>query len=323
MITVDLYKARKELESGGIIALPTETVYGLAGNALDEDAVGKIFSTKKRPHYNPLIVHIKSVDYLPQVARDIPDMAYRLARSFWPGPLTLVLKKQPNIPDTVTSGKDTVAVRVPDHPLTLELLEQLDFPLAAPSANPFGSISPTSAAHVEKYFGDTLPVILDGGECRKGIESTIIGFEGERPVIFRMGSLSLEEIRRVAGEVSFNTKSVDQQPAAPGMLLRHYAPATDTYLTKDVMDLVTVHADKKIGLLLFRQKIKGIKVVSQEVLSPTGDIEEAARNLYAAMHRLDSLDLDMIIAERFPDHGLGKTINDKLERATHRDEANK
>ncbi|NER11447.1 translation factor SUA5 [Muriicola jejuensis] len=322
MITVDLDKARKELESGGIIALPTETVYGLAGNALDEDAVGKIFSTKKRPHYNPLIVHIKSADYLPQVARDIPDVAYHLARSFWPGPLTLVLKKQPNIPDAVTSGKDTVAVRVPDHPLTLELLEQLDFPLAAPSANPFGSISPTSAAHVEKYFGDTLPVILDGGECRKGIESTIIGFEGERPVVFRMGSLSLEEIMEKVGEISFNTKSVDQQPSAPGMLLRHYAPVTDTYLTEDVRGLVTLHPDKKIGLLLFQEKIKGIKAANQEVLSPTGDLEEAAHNLYAAMHRLDSLDLDMIIAERFPDHGLGKTINDKLERATHRDEAN-
>ncbi|WP_372974271.1 L-threonylcarbamoyladenylate synthase [Muriicola sp.] len=319
MITEDIQVARAELEKGGIIALPTETVYGLAGNALDEGAVGKIYSTKKRPSYNPLIVHIKSADYLSQVACDIPEQAYVLAKAFWPGPLTLVLKKQSRIPDMVTSGKDTVAVRVPDHPLTLKLLEQLDFPLAAPSANPFGSISPTSAAHVEQYFGDTLNVILDGGECRKGIESTIIGFEDGRPVIFRLGSLSLEEIREKVGEVSFRTRSEDHQPTAPGMLLRHYAPSTETHLVEDVLERVKIQTGKKIGLLLFKEAKEGKGIFHQEVLSPSGDLAEAARNLYAAMHRLDNLNLDLIIAERLPDTGLGRTINDKLERATHRD----
>ncbi|GGD40265.1 L-threonylcarbamoyladenylate synthase [Muriicola marianensis] len=319
MITEDIQVARTELEKGGIIALPTETVYGLAGNALDEGAVEKIYSTKNRPRYNPLIVHIKSADFLPQVARDIPDQAQILAKAFWPGPLTLVLKKQPVIPDAVTSGKDTVAVRVPDHPLTLKLLAQLDFPLAAPSANPFGSISPTSAAHVERYFGDKLKVILDGGECRKGIESTIIGFEDGKPVIFRLGSLSLEEIREKVGEVSFRTRSEDHQPAAPGMLLRHYAPSTDTYLVDDVLSFAASQTGKKIGLLLFMEARTNEGITHQEVLSPSGDLEEAARNLYAAMHRLDHLNLDMIVAEKFPDKGLGRTINDKLERATHKE----
>ena len=318
MITRDIKKARVELESGGIIALPTETVYGLAGNALNKQAVEKIFSTKKRPRYNPLIVHIKSAASLPEVAREIPEKARQLADVFWPGPLTLVLKKHARIPDAVTSGKDTVAVRVPDHPLTLELLGKLDFPLAAPSANPFGSISPTTAAHVERYFGEQLKVILDGGDCRKGIESTIVGFENGKPIVYRLGSLSIEAIQEAVGNVSIQSKNEDQAPQAPGMLLRHYAPTTETLLTEDVNREVREQSGKKIGLLLFRDRNK-LEVAHQEVLSPSGDLDEAAKNLYAAMHRLDGLGLDLIIAERLPDKNLGKTINDKLERATHKD----
>ncbi len=318
MITRDIKKARVELESGGIIALPTETVYGLAGNALNKQAVEKIFSTKKRPRYNPLIVHIKTAASLPEVAREIPEKARQLADVFWPGPLTLVLKKHARIPDAVTSGKDTVAVRVPDHPLTLELLGKLDFPLAAPSANPFGSISPTTAAHVERYFGEQLKVILDGGDCRKGIESTIVGFENGKPIVYRLGSLSIEAIQEAVGNVSIQSKNEDQAPQAPGMLLRHYAPTTETLLTEDVNREVREQSGKKIGLLLFRDRNK-LEVAHQEVLSPSGDLDEAAKNLYAAMHRLDGLGLDLIIAERLPDKNLGKTINDKLERATHKD----
>ena len=169
--------AVKALENNEIVAIPTETVYGLAGNAYSETAVEKIFALKNRPHFNPLIVHIKSAAVLTSVAKNIPLVALQLADAFWPGPLTLVLEKQEHIPDIVTGGKNTVGVRVPNHPIALELLEQLDFPLAAPSANPFGSISPTTAKHVADYFTDTLTIILDGGSCDKGIESTIIGFE--------------------------------------------------------------------------------------------------------------------------------------------------
>ena len=167
MITTDLDTAKKALDANDIIAIPTETVYGLAGNAFSETAIKKIFELKQRPFYNPLIVHIKSAAYLNEVAFDVPEIAFQLAAKFWPGPLTLILKKLPKIPDLVTAGKETVGIRMPNHPLTLELLAKLDFPLAAPSANPFGSISPTSAPHVDNYFKETLEVILDGGEMRK------------------------------------------------------------------------------------------------------------------------------------------------------------
>jgi L-threonylcarbamoyladenylate synthase len=319
MISTDLNEARKELEADGIIAIPTETVYGLAGNAYSEEAVKKIYALKGRPFYNPLIVHIKSADFLPKVASDIPELAQVLANEFWPGPLTLVLKKHPHIPGLVTSGKDTVAVRVPNHPLTLALLEQLEFPLAAPSANPFGSISPTSAAHVHGYFEDRLKVILDGGACEQGIESTIIGFENNLPVVYRLGSLSIEKIQEKIGKVLSKTQSEDKLPIAPGMLSRHYAPATATYLTDNVELLIESFAGQKIGLLLFQHPSKRVPLEQQEILSPSGDLKEAAKNLYAAMHRLDKLNLYCIIAEKLPDVELGKTMNDKLKRATKQD----
>lgn len=315
MITTDINLAKKTLNSDKIIAIPTETVYGLAGNAYSKQAISKIFALKERPLYNPLIVHIKSADFLPNVAAEIPDIAQKLANEFWPGPLTLVLKKQAIIPDIVTAGKDTVAVRVPNHPITLQLLAQLEFPLAAPSANPFGSISPTSAQHVYNYFGANLDVILDGSNCEKGIESTIIGFENNQPIVYRLGSLSIEQITDKIGNVLMNTHN-DIAPSAPGMLSRHYAPLTDTYLTNDVKKLLSVYPNKRIGILLFQNPINHPFVAHQEILSNSGDLKEAARNLYAAMHRLDKLNLDLIITEEFPNIGLGKTINDKLQRAT-------
>jgi len=315
MITTDLNLAKQALSGNEIIAIPTETVYGLAGNAYSEEAIEKIFALKKRPFYNPLIVHIKSAEFLTQIAREIPDIAHKLAHEFWPGPLTLVLKKQPTIPDLVTSGKDTVAIRVPNHPLTLNLLEQLEFPLAAPSANPFGSISPTTAPHVFNYFEDNLDIILDGGACKKGIESTIIGFENDHPIVYRLGSLSIENIESKIGNVLTKTHD-DTAPSAPGMLSRHYAPSTDTYLTNDIEKLIQAHPNKKIGLLLFQNPINDTLAEHQEILSTSGDLQEAAKNLYAAMHRLDKRNFDLIIAERMPETGLGKTMNDKLQRAT-------
>lgn len=314
MITTNTNKAKQILLNDDIVAIPTETVYGLAGNAFSKKALKKIFTLKKRPFYNPLIVHIKSATFLDTVAHDIPDIAMKLADAFWPGPLTLVLKKQPYIPDLVTSGKETVAVRVPNHPLTLELLEKLDFPLAAPSANPFGAISPTTVEHVLNYFKEELEIILDGGKCEKGIESTIIGFENNQPILYRHGSIAVEEIEQVVGKVIISTKN-DTKPNAPGMLSRHYAPKTDTYLTNNVNELIKTFADKKIGLLLFKDGIIDRKDIFQEVLSKTGNLNEAAKNLYATMHRLDKSNLDVIIAEKFPNIGLGKTINDRLERA--------
>jgi L-threonylcarbamoyladenylate synthase len=318
MLTTNINKAKKALKNNDIVAIPTETVYGLAGNAYNERALKKIFILKKRPFYNPLIVHIKSTSFLNKIACNIPDTALRLAETFWPGPLTLVLKRKSLIPDLVTSGKETVAIRVPDHPITLALLDQLDFPLAAPSANPFGSISPTNAEHVLNYFGEELNVIIDGGKCEKGLESTIIGFENNQPVLYRHGSISLEEIEKITGKISITTKN-DKSPNSPGMLSRHYAPMTDTYLTNNISELLKYFEGKKIGLLLFKNHIQKNNIVHQEILSESGNFTEAAKNLYAAMHRLDQNKLDVIIAERLPDKGLGKTINDKLERATRKE----
>lgn len=314
-ISTDILKAKKLLENDELVAIPTETVYGLAGNIYSEKAIKKIFETKKRPLFNPLIVHIDSISKLDSIALEIPEKAKKLANAFWPGSLTLVLKKKANIPDIITAGKDTVAVRIPNHLLTLKLLESLDFPLAAPSANPFGSISPTSAQHVVSYFTENLNMVLDGGNCENGIESTIIGFENDEPVLYRLGSLSLEEIEAVIGTISVRNKE-ENTPNAPGMLSRHYAPKTKTILVSNVNLELEKYPNSKIGVLLFQNSISNQSNVVKEILSEKGDLKEATSNLYAAMHRLDEQNLDLIIAEKLPDYNLGKSINDRLERAT-------
>ena len=244
IISKDIQKAVQLLTENQLVAIPTETVYGLAGNIFSEKAIKSIFSTKKRPFFNPLIVHIPSIDSLSDLVTHVPEKAKLLAAAFWPGSMTLVLKKSKTIPDIITAGKDTVAVRVPNHPITLALLKKLPFPLAAPSANPFGSISPTKPAHVENYFRNSIKMVLDGGSCANGIESTIIGFENEEPVIYRLGALPLEEIEAVVGAISIKNKK-EEKPDAPGMLARHYAPKTSTFLVDDVAAEVKKHSEKK------------------------------------------------------------------------------
>jgi L-threonylcarbamoyladenylate synthase len=315
IISKDISKAIALLTAEELVAIPTETVYGLAGNIYSEKAIKAIFETKKRPFFNPLIVHIPSVEYLSNIVEHVPEKAKLLAEAFWPGPITLVLKKKATIPDLITAGKDTVAVRVPNHPMALELLKQLPFPLAAPSANPFSSISPTSAAHVEDYFKDKIKMVFDGGTCKSGIESTIIGFENDEPIIYRLGSTSIEAIEAVVGKVELKNKK-DVAPDAPGMLARHYAPKTKTILTDNIVDKVKHYAHKKIGLLVFNSEFESEAISIRIVLSKTGDLSEAASKLYEALHQLDKEDLDIIIAEKFPDYGLGKSINDRLTRAT-------
>ncbi len=315
LISNSIQNAVTLLNQDEIIGIPTETVYGLAGNIYSPKAIQSIFAMKQRPFFNPLIVHIKSVADLPKIAIDIPEKALVLAAAFWPGPLTLVLTKQPNIPDLVTGGKDSVAVRVPNQSMTLALLEQLNYPLAAPSANPFGSISPTSAAHVAGYFEDSLEMVLDGGPCQRGIESTIIGFEKGVPILYRLGALAIEDIEAIVGTVNRQTHN-ESAPEAPGMLSRHYAPSTTTILTANVTECLKTFSNQKIGVLVFQNERHDSQIRHQEILSPTGDLVEAASQLYAALHRLDQQNLDFIIAERFPDFGLGKTINDRLQRAT-------
>ena len=315
MISKDIDKAIQILNLDGLVAIPTETVYGLAGNIYSATAVKRIFDLKQRPSYNPLIVHIGSIEQLHDLVQDIPEKAKILADKFWPGPLTMVSKKKEIVPDTVTAGKDTVAVRIPNHPVTLELLQLLDFPLAAPSANLFGLISPTQAEHVADYFKDDLPMILDGGNCQNGIESTIIGFENNEAVLYRLGSLSVEDIEDAIGSIKIKNKK-EESPDAPGMLSKHYAPKTPTFLEEDVATLIKKNKEKKIGLLLFDKPLETEIVYHQEIVSKNRDLREAASNLYAAMHRLDKMNLDIIIAQKFPDYGLGKSINDRLTRAT-------
>ena len=314
IISKDIQKAVQLLTENQLVAIPTETVYGLAGNIFSEKAIKSIFSTKKRPFFNPLIVHIPSIDSLSDLVTHVPEKAKLLAAAFWPGSLTLVLKKSNKIPDLITAGKDTVAVRVPNHPITLALLKKLPFPLAAPSANPFGSISPTKPTHVENYFRNSIKMVLDGGSCANGIESTIIGFENEDPVIYRLGALALEEIEAVVGKISIKNKK-EEKPDAPGMLARHYAPKTSTFLVDDVTAEVKKHSEKKIGVLVFKSSLNN-ENITEIILSRKGSMQEAAANLYAAMHELDSKNLDIIIAERFSEFSLGKSINDRLKRAT-------
>jgi L-threonylcarbamoyladenylate synthase len=316
VITTDIAKAIEALRREEVIAIPTETVYGLAGNAFSEKALKKIYELKNRPRFNPLIVHVKDAGMLPAIVREIPPVAEKLAAVFWPGPLTLVLKKQPAISDIITAGLDTVAVRVPNHPLTLALLRSIDFPLAAPSANPFGAVSPTTAQHVYQYFDDKIEVILDGGECQRGVESTILGFENDQPLLLRHGAIMIEEIEKVAGKIKIAVQRQGSSPQAPGMLPRHYAPAIPTFLTDDVPSLIKKFEGKKIGLLLFSRRMPAASNLTQEILSPQGDLNEAAHNLYAALLRLEQCHPDVIIAERVPDQGLGRTINDRLKRAS-------
>ncbi len=314
IVTKNIQKAAEELNKGHVIAIPTETVYGLAASIYDENAIEAIFKIKQRPSNNPLIVHLKSIDQLTDIAIDIPESALKLANHFWPGPLTLILKKQNKISNLITAGKDTVAVRVPDHTITQELLHYINYPIAAPSANPFGSISPTCSEHVLDYFYDKINLILDGGSCKKGIESTIIGFENETPILFRHGALSINSIEKIIGPIKIKTND-NHTPDAPGMFSKHYAPKTKSYLVDNVTEHLRLVSNKKIGILNFKNTIQLNTKNIQYILSPTGDFDEAAKNLYDYLHKLDKSNVDLILIEKLPDLNLGKSINDRLLRA--------
>lgn len=315
MITTDIQLIKQHLMNHEVVGFPTETVYGLAGNAFDEIAIKKIFDLKQRPTTNPLIIHIKTYEYIHEIAEDIPELAIKLAKMFWPGPLTLILKKKKQISDLLTAGKNTVAVRIPNHTQALSLLNILDFPLAAPSANPYGRISSTNAQHVEHYFMKENIPILEGGPCENGLESTIIGFENNNPVIYRLGSISVEEIEKCIGKVTVNNVQ-NKKIYAPGMSIHHYAPITPLHLTQDISDALRIYEGKSIGLLLFKEKYDLPFVKKEITLSEKGDLKEASKNLFTSLHILDNLNLDVIIVEKMPNQNLGRTINDRLIRAS-------
>lgn len=309
----DIIKAQKLLEAGDVVAIPTETVYGLAANALNPEAVIQIFKIKQRPAFDPLIIHTNHIGRISDYVTNIPDKAYLLAEAFWPGPLTILLEKKTIIPDIVTSGLNRVAIRIPDHLLTLELLSKLPFPLAAPSANPFGYISPTTASHVNDQLGGSIPYILDGGSCEVGIESTIIGFEGDDPYIYRLGGMSIEQIQKIIGPVTTKAHSTSN-PSAPGMLQSHYAPKKSVIIG-DIDTLIQENKDKNFAILSFDKTYEGDFTFRQIVLSPGSSLEEAAKNLFTALRTLDKMPIDIIITDFLPDEGLGKAINDRLKRA--------
>lgn len=313
MIGQDIIYAKQQLEKGLLVGIPTETVYGLAANALDQQAVTRIFEAKNRPSFDPLIIHTNSWDRVGQWVRDIPPLAQQLAENFLPGPLTLLLPKRAIVPDIVTAGLPLVGIRIPSHSLTKSLLEQLDFPLAAPSANPFGYISPTTAQHVANQLGQKVAYILEGGPCAVGVESTIISFEAGRPTVLRKGGTSIENIEALIGPVAVYAHSTSN-PQAPGMLKSHYAPNVPFYLGQ-LDQLFAQYQDKKVGVLAFHQGLTADSIAHQIILSPSANLSEAAQGLFAAMRALDQLPLDLIIAEPFPEEGLGRAINDRLRRA--------
>ena len=315
-IGLNILQAQLLLEAGELVAIPTETVYGLAGNAYNEEAVLKIFSVKQRPSFDPLIVHASCVEHIKGFVRDFPAEAQQLAQHFWPGPLTLLLKREAIIPDIVTAGLPRVAVRIPSHQLTLRLLQALPFPLAAPSANPFGYISPTTPQHVNDQLGNKITYILAGGTCSIGIESTIVGFEQGVPMIYRLGGISVEAIKQVIGPITVADYAT-LHPQAPGTLVHHYSPQKHLIIG-DIPELIKQYSHQRIGILAFDQYYEGVDPRHQIILALTARLEEAAQNLFAALRKLDQLPIDLILAAYVRHTGLGRAINDRLRRAAAR-----
>ena len=309
-----LREAAALLRQGGVVAFPTETVYGLGALVFNEKAVARIFEVKQRPSFDPLIVHVADVEQLDLLATRVPLEASVLINRFWPGPLTLILPKVSAVPDLVTSGLPTVAVRMPRHPLALELIRQAGMPIAAPSANLFGHTSPTTAHHVKGALGQQIDLVLDGGACSVGIESTIISFCDGPPLLLRPGGVPVEEIEALIGPVARPPLSSQQKVSAPGMLSRHYAPRTQFQVVSGPAS-ACAHAGERTGLLTLKKTARAADFAAAEFLSEQGNLREAAANLFGAMRRLDEQGLERIVAETVPDVGLGRAINDRLIRA--------
>jgi len=302
------------IKKGGIVAFPTETVYGLGADAFNPLAVARVFEVKKRPDFDPLIVHVAHLADLERLTIEIPSQAKTLMERFWPGPLTVVLLRKEEVPDIVTSGLPTIAVRMPRHPITLKLIEMAGCPIVGPSANPFGYLSPTHAEHVRDQLGDQIDFILDGGPCEIGVESTILSFADSVPTLLRPGGVPLETIESAIGGVEISPPA-KERPTAPGMLPRHYAPHTPIVLDWNEQEIDS-YQDKKFGFLAYQKTRNNLKFHHVEVLSQKGDLLEAAANLFAAIHRFDALNLDFILVEAVPEDGLGRAIMDRLRRAS-------
>jgi L-threonylcarbamoyladenylate synthase len=316
-VGTDVDRAAWLIQRGGLVAFATETVYGLGANAYDVRAVARIFEVKGRPQFDPLIVHLGDANWLRDVVATVPPLAQRLIDSFWPGPLTLVLPKTDRVPDLVTAGLPTVGVRMPSHPSASALLRRATIPIAAPSANLFGHVSPTTAQHVAEQLGSRIDYILDGGPCTVGVESTILDVSGEEPTLLRPGGLALEVLEAAIGPVRAPDSTSDENgpQLSPGRLMRHYATRTPLVIAEGD---ASVPNTCRAGLLTLSGQLGDERFAAVEILSQRGDLAEAAANLFAAMRRLDARGLDRIVARLVPETGLGRAINDRLRRASRR-----
>jgi len=323
----NIEKAAKLIQSGGIVGFPTETVYGLGADAFNESAVRLIFEVKMRPFYNPLIVHIHSIEQLPAVAVLDDALREKVTRisSFWPGPLSLVLPKHPSVPMAVSGSKDTIAVRIPSHPVAREFLIKCETPVAAPSANLFSGVSATKASHVEDDFGNRVQLVIDGGPSDIGLESTIISLVEDPPRILRHGSITLEMLSNVIPDIFDNTASLSgsapEEVLAPGMLKIHYSPTTPLVFLKDLKADQTA---TNPGLIRFTDSVlerrdsqaDSLNYVKETSLSKTTDLNEIASKLFSTLREYDKLGLDLIVIDSCEELGLGRAIMDRLKRAT-------
>ncbi len=305
-------RAVEMLRDGDVVAFPTETVYGLGADGFNPYAVARIFELKRRPRFDPLILHVAHRDWIGSVVEEVPRAAVQLMERFWPGPLTLILRKRPEVPDIVTAGLQTVALRMPSHPVALRLIGGLGRPVAAPSANPFGYMSPTRAAHVARLFRDRPGLILDGGRSTFGIESTIVSFRGEGVYVHRHGAVTVEELRDLPGEVY--EKGEGGVCEAPGELPFHYAPHRPLKIVSGPDEV----RDPKSAFLAFRTPDEPPRSSHVRVLSPKGDLREGAANFFSFLIELDREDVSVIYAERVPEEGIGKAIMERLRKAARK-----
>lgn len=311
----NIQRVADEVKNGGLVAFPTETVYGLGANGLDPLAIAKIFEAKQRPSFNPLIIHINSLEQLDELAVIKNKITHKIINSFWPGPLTIVLPKKEIVPNIVTAGNSTVALRMPAHPLALELIQRAGCPIAAPSANLFGRLSPTTAQHVEDQLGRQVDLILDGGNCEVGLESTIVQVIDEEVYLLRPGGLITEEIENVIGKELRRKKRIEDNPNAPGQLKSHYAPSIPIDFISD--ELLSKLNGKKVAAMFLEENKYQFPFEDVKILAPNGNFREAAVNLFAFLHDFEKKSYDYIVCESVAEIGLGKAIMDRLRKATN------
>ena len=307
----DLEKAAEIIREGGVVAFPTETVYGLGADAMNPMAVARIFELKERPYFDPLIVHIADMEQLRDLTTLRDDRVYDLAEAFWPGPLTMVLPKSDRVPDIVTSGLPTVGVRMPNHPLAQELIRKAGCPIAAPSANKFGRISPTEAWHVRRHLPE-VDMILDGGKTPVGIESTVICLRPDGFQLLRPGAVTRDDLDRILPE-SFDIP-LDADPEAPGMLASHYSPSKPFFLYSP--ELLSDIDPSETGFISYKGEVPA-DFSEVATLSENGDLKECATRIFGLMHQMEASDVKAIVAEPVPEKGIGVAIMDRLRKAAH------